>query len=113
MKIKQLNNIRKQSFVTIYTSFKKQKTLLSRYGSEFNIFNFANSSGNIEVLLHLTSTNHILKTYILNRKLVRLRLKVKPVTYIHPTRYLKSLNIQNLRSLFKANQNTYTLVGVK
>ena len=113
MKIQQLNNIRKKSFITIYASLKKKKTLISRYGKEFNIFNMTNNSGNLEVLLHPTNTSNMIKTYILNRKVARLKLRVKSVKYIHPTKHLKSSNIQKLRSSFKVNCNAYTLIGIK
>jgi len=104
MKIQQLNNIRKKSLITIYASLKKKKTLLSRYGREFNIFDFINSSGNIEVLFYPTSATYMVEKFIINRKLVRLKLRVKQQ---------KSLNRQNLRASFKLHTNVYTLVGVK
>ena len=112
MKIQQLNNIRKKSVVTIYASLKKKKTLFSRYGKEFNIFNFSNITGNLEALFYPSDTTPRVESSMLNRKIVRLKLKVKPAKYTHPTKYLKSSNIQMLRSSFKVNYNVYTLIGV-
>jgi len=104
MRIKQLNNIRKKSVVTIYASLKKKRTLLSRYGKEFNSFNFVNITGNIEVLFYPTSATYMVEKFIINRKLVRLKLRVKQQ---------KSLNRQNLRTSFKLHMNVYTLIRVK
>jgi len=113
MRIKQLHKIRKRSFVTIYASLKKEKTLFSRYGKEFNIFNFSNITGNLEVLFYPSDTTPRVESSMLKRKLVRLKLKVKPIKYTHPTKYLKSSNIQILRSSFKVKYNSYTLIAVK
>jgi len=96
MKIQQLNNIRRKSLITIYASLKKEKTLFNRYGKEFNIFNFLNNTGSLEVLFYPSDTTPKVASAMLNQKLVRLKLKVKPAKYTHPTKY-----------------NSYILIGVK
>jgi len=113
MQIKQLNNIRRKSFVTIYASLKSKKTLISRYGREYNIFHFINNSGNVKVLFYPSNTTYTISKCILNRKVVRLKLRVKPVKYTQPSKHIRSLNIQEFRSSLKVNSNVYSLVGVQ
>jgi len=101
MKIEQLNNIRKKSCITIYAKLKKKKILFSRYGKEFSLLNFTNSSGSIELLFyHLNWANKIEKS-VLKQKVVRLRLQVKPSKYMQ---YLFHT---------KVHVNIYTLIGFK